>query len=357
MPNDLIIPLVPAWWLARIPEVFVDLAGEIAPSATEKSGEGDYRRLAAAGVRLPMEPELRMFCRWWLPVHHAWPCNPEKTDGFIEKAAKAIAEKFAPHAPRALMVGAFEPHTRHGYFRKLASNLRGRALQLMPTACGDAETMGADDPVVYALVGRTGLYCGLQSPREGNGFHPGGTRYIRQSGDDVLSRAGAKIVEALHHMRLLCEPPPAGARWLELGACPGGMTSELLRRGFRVTAIDRAPLDSALDGASGLDFIRADVARWSPPPGRRFDALLCDMNGPADAAFGQVARLSRFLNPGAPVVFTFKTAGVDRVGEIIKLHERILSAASNAGLVHLQTTHLTYNRREFTMFLRINSSP
>jgi len=354
MTPDDILTLNPTWWLARFPEILSGFKGELAPTAVAKDGEGDYHRLVATAVSdLAVASERRMFFRWFLPVHHSWPCNPEKTDGFVEKAANAIASKFSPHAPHALMVAAFEPHSRHGYFRKLASNLRGRALQLMPAATADADALGPDDPVVYALVGRTGLFCGLQTPRSANGFHPGGTRFIRQSGDDVLSRAGAKIVEALHHMRLLCEPPSPGARWLELGACPGGMTAELLRHEYQVTAIDRAPLDPALTGADGLRFFRTDVARWVPPNTQRFDALLCDMNGPADAAFSQVVRLSRFLHPGASIVFTLKTAGSERVGEIIQQHRRILAAADAAGLAHLQTTHLTYNRREFTMFLAV----
>lgn len=355
MANNSQCLLEPAWWLARIPEVFADLGGDIAPGSRVKEGEGDYRRLAAVGLDFPLAPAHRMFCRWHLPVHHAWPCNPEKVDGFIEKAAKAIADKFSTHAPRALMVGAFEPHARHGYFRKLASNLRGRALQLMPLANADADSLGADDLVVYVLVGRTGLFCGLQMPREANGFHPGGTRFIRQSGDEVLSRAGAKIVEALHHMRLLCELPGEGTHWLELGASPGGMTSELLRHGYRVTAMDRAPLDAALDRAKGLDFFRGDVARWVPSNGSRYEALLCDMNGPADAAFKQVVRLSKLISRGAPIVFTLKTAGAEGVGEILKLHGNILEIANGVGLIHLQTTHLTYNRREFTMFLAAGS--
>jgi len=348
--------LQPSWWLARIPEIFAAWKGDLAPASVAKDGEGDYHRLATAGAGLPIVPELRMFYRWFLPVHHAWPCNPEKTQSFIEKSATAIASEFSPHSPRAVMTAAFEPHARHGYFRKLASNLRGRTLQLMPGATSDADALGPDDPVVYALVGRTGLFCGLQTPCSTNGFHPGGTRFIRQSGDEVLSRAGAKIVEALHHMRLLCEPPPQGAHWLELGACPGGMTSELLRHHYHVTAIDRAPLDRALVGAKGLRFFHTDVVRWRPPGLQRFDALLCDMNGTADEAFGQVVRLSKFLQPAAPIVFTLKMTGAEKVSDIIELHHRILAAADAAGLTHLQTTHLTYNRREFTMFLATDTS-
>lgn len=343
--------LPPAWWLVRIPEVFQDLAGQIAPGSEVKAGEGDFHRIAADGPDFPMAAEARIFPRWQLPVHHAWPCNPQKIDRFVEKAAGAIAEKFNPYTPRALQVGAFEPMVGNGYFRKLASNLRGRVLQLMPGADAEIESLAPDEAVVFAMVGRTGLFCGLQTPRQANGFHPGGTRFIRQVDSGVPSRAGAKIAEALHHMRLLGGQPAAGAHWLELGASPGGMTAELIRHGYRVAAIDRAPLHPSLDRVDGVEFFRADVAQWKPGSGRRYDALLCDMNGPATASFAEVVRLSSSLRAGAPLVFTLKTTGVDGLREILDSHERVLAAAAQAGLKHLQTTHLSYNRREFTMFL------
>ena len=345
------IPLTPAWWLVRIPDVFADLADAIAPHARRLPSEGDYHRIESSGAGFPVADAARIFLRWRLPVHHAWPCNPEKTSRFVEKAATAMAEKFSPFHPRGLRIGAFEPMAARGEFRKLASNLRGRTLQLMQESTASAESIAPDAPVVFALVGKSGLFCGLQTPREANGFHPGGTRYIRQSDLEIPSRAGAKIVEALHHIRLLANPPQPGTEWLELGASPGGMTAELIRHGFRVTAIDRAPLHPSLALRPELSFARADVTRWLPPAGKTFGALLCDMNGPAESAIAQVARLSAALEPGATVIHTLKTPAENTFLEIIALHQRILTAAAKAGLAHLQTTHLTYNRREFTMFL------
>ena len=80
-------------------------------------------------------------------------------------------------------------------------------------------------PNLFCLVGKEGLFCGLQSPAASNGFYPGGTKFIRQNTPDTISRAGAKIAEALHYLQLKKTPPPAGSQWLELGASPGGMTA------------------------------------------------------------------------------------------------------------------------------------
>lgn len=208
----------------------------------------------------------------------------------------------------------------------------------------------ADAPTLFCLVGEEGLFCGLQSPRDSNGFHPGGTKFIRQTAPGMISRAGAKIAEALHHLALYRNAPAAGSHWLELGASPGGMTSELLNRNYRVTAVDRALLDARLKNASGLQEVRMDAAAYHPPPSTMYDAILSDMNGDALDSIAQVVRLSENLRPGGLVVFTLKMPGVTAFEEINRLAASILEAATAPGLREIAMIHLTYNRHEFTVF-------
>ena len=73
---------------------------------------------------------------------------------------------------------------------------------------------------------------------------------------------------------------PEKSHWLDLGASPGGMTSELLARGHRVTAVDRAPLDARLRHANGLIFAQEDVAAFRPRTDMVFDAIVCDLMMP-----------------------------------------------------------------------------
>jgi 23S rRNA C2498 (ribose-2'-O)-methylase RlmM len=128
------------------------------------------------------------------------------------------------------------------------------------------------------------------------------------------------------------------------------MTSELLARRQRVTAIDRAPLDKRLSGRPGLKFHLEDVAAFEPRAGTTYDALLCDMNGPPEESIEQVIRLSKCLKPGGLVVFTLKMPRVENVEEPEELFRLILSMAKAAGLKLFAQTHLTYNRHEFTLF-------
>lgn len=221
----------------------------------------------------------------------------------------------------------------------------------------DAEDQDSRAATLFCLIGREGLFCGLHSPREANGFYPGGTKFIPQNSADTISRAGAKIAEALHHLLLDRRPPAAGSHWLELGASPGGMTAELLTRGYRVTAVDRAPLDRRLEKSPGLRSVLADAAVFRPEKGLIYDAILSDMNGDARDAISQVIRLSHHLREGGLVIFTLKLPGVASFAEANALEKSVVEMAAAGGLNRFARTHLTYNRHEFTLFFERGPSP
>jgi len=340
--------------LIRISEVFAPEADGILESIgaiTRVKLSGGYQIIEFSGEQ-GMTKDAATFIRWGIPLDHSWPCNPQKMEGFIEKAAQALVRKFSPAQPQAVLMGALDSSAANRYYKTLASNLRGRALQLF-VQNGQAhavEEQDPDAPTLFCLVGKEGLFSGLCSPRLANGFYPGGTKYIRQSAQETISRAGAKVAEALHYIRLHRDIPAEKGHWLELGASPGGITSELLERGYRVTAVDRAPLDKRLDRAAGLKFFLKDVREFSPPPGEKYDALLSDMNGDALDACRQVIRLSAFLKKGGLVIYTLKSTGVENFQEILGLYHAAKALVESNGLRLIAKTHLTYNRHELTLF-------
>jgi hypothetical protein len=353
----------PAAWLVRVPLVFTGLASELFKHMGATSGKKlgqDYHRVVLPSADVLRLPEARLLISWNLPVHHEWPCHPQNMQGFVEKAAQGLVAKFSAMNPQTILVGPLHPGPAHRYYRTLASNLRGRVLQLLPgssAARRDAEAQDPEAPTLYCLIGHEGLYAGVQSPRMCGGFFPGGTKFIKQSSPGAISRAGAKIAGALHHLRLHRAAMPEKCHWLELGASPGGMTSELLARGHRVTAVDRAPLDSRLRQADGLQFVRKDVAAFHPQPGEIFDALLCDLNGDALESLRQVTRLTPQLRRGGIVIFTLKMPGVQSLPAMVALSDSAAQMASSAGLILVSQTHLSYNRHEFTMFFEHSGSP
>jgi 23S rRNA (cytidine2498-2'-O)-methyltransferase len=221
-------------WLARVPEVFEGVLGEVlrslgTPTGTRLGQEFHVVRVADAGRWRSAEAGL--FAPWNLPLEHTWPCHPAKMEGFIEKAAQTLRKKFGEREPQGIFMGQLNPAAPDRYYRSLAANLRGRVLQLFPgLEAGAVEAQDPERETLFGLVGREGLFCGMATPRAANGFYPGGSKFIDQDAEATISRAGAKIAEALHYVRLYREAPRAGSHWLELGACPGGMTAELLAR-------------------------------------------------------------------------------------------------------------------------------
>ena len=340
--------------LVRLPELFDGIAEGIltrfGAETTTRLGRDYYLIRTATSGRL-RESEAALYVRWQVPMDHTWPCHPRKMEGFIEKAAQTLLRKFGDRKPQGIFIGTLHPTSPDRYFKTLASNLRGRVLQLFPNLpVGAVEDQDPLIETLFCLVGKEGLYCGMATPREANGFYPGGSKYIDQDAPDTISRAGAKIAEALHYLRLHRPALPEGAHWLELGACPGGMTSELRARGQRVTAIDRSPLDARLNGRPGLKFVLADVSDF--PVGTRgsYDALLCDMNGPPADSIAQVIRHSPSLKKGGLVVFTLKVPRIETIDGPLAWYRLILATAERAGLRLIAKTHLTYNRHEFTLF-------
>jgi 23S rRNA (cytidine2498-2'-O)-methyltransferase len=344
----------PRPWLVRIPEIFEGVAEEVlkrfgAESSTRLGA--DYYLIRTLKPEAIRHSEGAKFARWNLPMDHTWPCHPRKMEGFIEKAAQTLVKKFGGRNPQGLFIGQLNATSPDRYYKSLASNLRGRALQLFPKL--DANTVEEQDPereTLFCLVGKEGLFCGMQSPRAANGLYAGGSKYMDQDAPDTISRAGAKIAEALHYLLMHRPPLAAGSHWLELGACPGGMTSELLARGQRVTAVDRAPLDPRLNQRAGLTFVQADVGTFTPGEGGAYDAMLCDLNGSPEDAIGHVIRLARYLRQRGLVVFTLKVPRVESVAETCAVFRQIVKRAESAGLRLFAQTHLTYNRHEFTLF-------
>jgi len=90
------------------------------------------------------------------------------------------------------------------------------------------------------------------------------------------SRAYLKLWEAL--TRFGAWPQP-GDTCLDLGASPGGWTWALAKLGARVTAVDKAPLDSAVAGMAGVA-VRQESAfgldpRREPPVDWLFSDVIC----------------------------------------------------------------------------------
>ncbi len=92
------------------------------------------------------------------------------------------------------------------------------------------------------------------------------------------SRSTLKLEEAFHSLLSEDERPhylQNGMTAVDLGACPGGWTWQLVQRGIRVNAIDNGPMDQALMDGGLVKHIRADGFTYVPE--KAVDWLVCDM--------------------------------------------------------------------------------
>jgi 23S rRNA (cytidine2498-2'-O)-methyltransferase len=339
-------------WLIRISPAFSGVSAELLDALECRLSKRLGREFFLVKSTRPEALESA-FVGWRMPVDHSWPCVPQETEGFVEKAAQAMGKKFGASGIQSVVVGTLDPSEPGRYHARLASNLRGRALQVFGEGLvRDAEAQNPVSPTLFALVGREGLFCGVISPREAAGFHAGGFKFIRQNAEDHVSRAGAKIAEALHFLALHQPVPETSAHWLELGASPGGMTTELLARGYQVTAVDRAPLDKRLHGVKGLQVVAGDAVSFRPPEGMSYQALLSDMNGDPVESMNAVTRFAGCLQPGGLVVFTLKLPQSGDFPAMQRALETCTRHALEAGWKRLAATHLGYNRHELTLFFR-----
>jgi 23S rRNA (cytidine2498-2'-O)-methyltransferase len=350
-----------AKWLVKSTPVFspwrAEIFSSLGASKTLEIDSETFLLTFSRPLNLTREHSLD-FSRWLMPVHHLWPTPTLGQEGFVEKAAQTLVQKFfsfdlntgdgqTKEYPQNVFIGGTPNHVT---LKKLAANLRGRTVQLLSEKAQtqpDPESVIPQKDVLFVYLTPKLLAAGTVAPRYAKSFFPGGTKFAKQSGDGNISRAAGKCVEALAALKLFAALPKPGSHWLELGASPGGITSELLQAGYKVTAVDRARLSEKLHRDPHLVFLQQDVASLKFP-NAIFDGLICDMNGDPQESLVQVARLSRSLKPLSPVVFTLKFAGINQYAQALQRAQEMRRYFYSQGIQSLQVYHSTYNREEVT---------
>ena len=96
---------------------------------------------------------------------------------------------------------------------------------------------------------------------------------------DAPSRSTLKLDEAFIHFIPKEDQETrlrSGLNAVDLGACPGGWTYQLVRRGMMVHAIDNGPMNDKLMETGQVKHHMADGFRWEPPR-KNIYWLVCDM--------------------------------------------------------------------------------
>ena len=162
------------------------------------------------------------------------------------------------------------------------------------------------------------------------------------------SRSTLKLEEAI--LELLTEEQRQhvfreGARAVDLGACPGGWTYQLVSRGMHVEAVDNGAMADSLMATGQVSYFAADGFRYKPEYGRA-QLLVCDMIERPDRV---AALMQKWLQVGYTdaAIFNLKLPMKKRYETVAELIETLKSGlASRYSIVCKQLYH---NRDEVTV--------
>ncbi len=148
----------------------------------------------------------------------------------------------------------------------------------------------------------------------------------------------------------------SGMRGVDLGACPGGWTYQLVRRGMMVQAVDNGTMDEELMASGQVKHFREDGFKFRPER-RNINWLVCDMvekpakvtNLMIDWAVNDFAK---------ELIFNLKLPMKKRFDCVYENLELIRSELDKYGVKYeLQAKHLYHDREEITVHLRVLRVP
>jgi 23S rRNA (cytidine2498-2'-O)-methyltransferase len=171
---------------------------------------------------------------------------------------------------------------------------------------------------------------------------------------EAPSRSTLKLDEAFHVFIPKDEQEKRlapGMNAVDLGACPGGWTYQLVRRSMRITAVDHGSMAPAMMDTGQVKHVAQDGFTYEPPR-KNVYWLVCDMvDKPA-----RVAQLmERWAISGwcVEAIFNLKLPMKSRYKDVIQIlgmMDEVLRDAGLDGFV-IQCKHLYHDRDEVTVHL------
>ncbi|MFU2047488.1 23S rRNA (cytidine(2498)-2'-O)-methyltransferase RlmM [Avibacterium gallinarum] len=175
---------------------------------------------------------------------------------------------------------------------------------------------------------------------------------------DAPSRSTLKLEEAI----LTFIPKQKESQYLnenqyavDLGACPGGWTYQLVKRGLFVYAVDHGKMAASLHETGRIEHCAEDGFKFHPPKRRRIDWLVCDM-------VEQPSRIAQLITKWLingwcqASIFNLKLPMKKRYAEVKECLAMIEQALDKQGLkFKLKAKHLYHDREEITVYLYLLS--
>ncbi|MGY3803793.1 SAM-dependent methyltransferase [Pigmentibacter ruber] len=345
-------------WLVHVAKNFFPvwenlLKLQLKSSLEIKKISNDFYLITAGDSFLAEKLLNSIFVKFAMPVEYMWPTKLEQK-GIIEKCAQGLFAKFKDQSFLNAVVFSVERKNQ-----TLASNIRGRLLQVLDTQnqidrkkaerikwTKNPTTQHPEQKNLIVAISEKCIWAGILSPKLSGSYFAGGRRYVSTGSEDTASRAAAKFVEAAELMNLNGFKLPEKSNYLELGAAPGGITSELVNRQNHVWAVDKALLDKKLLQNPLVHFINKDAREYRPD--LQFSCIVCDMNGPALISAEICAGFIQNLENKGYVIFTYKIHNISDFGTEF---EKIVNTFKKKNAKILFARQLYNNKQEVTLFL------
>ncbi|MFC0309646.1 23S rRNA (cytidine(2498)-2'-O)-methyltransferase RlmM [Gallibacterium trehalosifermentans] len=142
---------------------------------------------------------------------------------------------------------------------------------------------------------------------------------------------------------------------VDLGACPGGWTYQLVRRGLFVYAVDHGKVAESLQETGRVEHCPEDGFKFQPPKKRKIDWLVCDM---VEQPIRIAELIAKWLVNGwcQETIFNLKLPMKKRYIEVQKclflIEQRLIDADLD---YQMQAKHLYHDREEITVHIRLKT--
>ncbi|NNI43797.1 23S rRNA (cytidine(2498)-2'-O)-methyltransferase RlmM [Pasteurella multocida] len=142
---------------------------------------------------------------------------------------------------------------------------------------------------------------------------------------------------------------------VDLGACPGDWTYQLVKRGLFVYAVDHGKMAASLHDTGRIEHCAEDGFKFQPPKRSKIDWLVCDM-------VEQPSRISQLILKWLvngwchETIFNLKLPMKKRYLEVKKCLQMIEESLEKQGFrYHIQAKHLYHDREEITVHIAVKA--
>ncbi|MGC7559523.1 23S rRNA (cytidine(2498)-2'-O)-methyltransferase RlmM [Pasteurella sp. PK-2025] len=238
-----------------------------------------------------------------------------------------------------------------GFCRKFTVPLR-QALRKQQWLVNDSKTRGVTLHVFF--VTSTSCYVGY-SYNHNHSSHFMGIPRLKFPAD-APSRSTLKLEEAI----LTFIPKAQEANRLkdsmyavDLGACPGGWTYQLVKRGLFVYAVDHGKMADSLHETGRIEHCPEDGFKFQPPKRSKIHWLVCDM---VEQPRRITQLISKWLINGwcQETIFNLKLPMKKRYLEVQQCLQQLENTLEEQGIAfQLQAKHLYHDREEITVHIAV----